>query len=282
MDLKQLVLLALQVSILCTVFGFGLKASPDDLLYLVRRPGLLLRSILAVMIVMPIVAVAFMRLFAFRLEAEIALVALAISPVPPLLPQRETKGGGQQAYGLALMATLALLAIVTVPLWAEALERLVHRPLSASPAAIAGVVLKMALLPLVAGTALRAIAPAVAEKLSRPVILVATVLLPLSVVVLLFGVWRAMWAGIGGGTIVAMVGFVVAGLLVGHLLGGPDREHAVVLALSSACRHPAIALSIASANFPNEHFAGTILLYVIVNTIVGIPYLVWQRRLLIS
>ena len=32
MDMKQLVILALQVSVLCTVFGFGLKATSADLL----------------------------------------------------------------------------------------------------------------------------------------------------------------------------------------------------------------------------------------------------------
>ena len=47
MDLKQLVVLALQISIIATVFGFGLKATIADLLYLVHRPGLLARSLLA-------------------------------------------------------------------------------------------------------------------------------------------------------------------------------------------------------------------------------------------
>jgi BASS family bile acid:Na+ symporter len=61
-------------------------------------------------------------------------------------------------------------------------------------------------------------------------------------------------------------------------MGGPDPEHSVVLALSSACRHPAIALSIAATNFPDERFGGTILLYLIVSAVVGIPYIAWQRK----
>jgi hypothetical protein len=56
MELRQLVILALQVSILCTVFGFGLRATTGDLLYLARRPGLMLRSLLAMLVVMPLVA----------------------------------------------------------------------------------------------------------------------------------------------------------------------------------------------------------------------------------
>ena len=75
-----------------------------------------------------------------------------------------------------------------------------------------------------------------------------------------------------------MVAFVIVGLLIGHLLGGPEREHSVVLALSTACRHPAIALTIASANFPDLRFGGTILLYLLVSIVVCIPYVAWQRR----
>ena len=83
MDLKQLVLLALQVSILCTVFGFGLNTLVHDLLYLARRPGLLLRSVLSVLVVMPVLAVAFSKTLNLPHATEVALVALAISPVPP-------------------------------------------------------------------------------------------------------------------------------------------------------------------------------------------------------
>jgi BASS family bile acid:Na+ symporter len=98
-----------------------------------------------------------------------------------------------------------------------------------------------------------------------------------AIVALLAGTWRAIFAATGEGTILALLVFVVAGLAVGHLLGRPLPEHSIVLALTTACRHPAIAFTIASANFPDEHFAGTILLYVIVNTIVGLLYLAWMR-----
>jgi BASS family bile acid:Na+ symporter len=52
----------------------------------------------------------------------------------------------------------------------------------------------------------------------------------------------------------------------------------VVLGLSTACRHPAIAYAIASANFPEERFGGAIILYLLLSTLVGIPYVKWNRR----
>ena len=277
MTAKQLVILGLQLSIVCTVFGFGLRATPRNLVYLFRRPSLLFRSLLSVFIVMPIVAVGMTTVFEFRRASEIAIIALSISPVPPLLPNKEMKAGGQESYGLALMATLALLSIVTVPLAAEILRRVFDVPLNADAGAIARVALVMAMFPLLAGVAVRAYLPAVADRIERPVSLVARVLLPLAVVALLAGTWRAVASAVGGGAIAAMVAFVAIGLALGDFLGGPNPEDSIVLALSTACRHPAIALSVAAATLPNEQLAGPILLYLIVNTIVGMAYLKWRH-----
>jgi BASS family bile acid:Na+ symporter len=99
------------------------------------------------------------------------------------------------------------------------------------------------------------------------------------VLVLLAGAAPAMWALVGNGTLVAMLTFVVAGLAIGHLLGGPHPQHAGVLGLATASRHPAIAFAIAARNFPQEQFGSTILLYLMVTALVGIPYFMWQRRL---
>jgi BASS family bile acid:Na+ symporter len=52
-----------------------------------------------------------------------------------------------------------------------------------------------------------------------------------------------------------------------------------VLALSTASRHPGVALAIAHANFPDEKLApAAVLLYLIVSGIVSLPYLRWNRR----
>jgi BASS family bile acid:Na+ symporter len=146
------------------------------------------------------------------------------------------------------------------------------------PGRIARIVLVTILLPLLAGLAVRAMLPGLAERLAKLLGLAAMVLAVVALLVLLTAAWPEVLAAVGDGTIVALVAFVVVGLVVGHLMGGPEPDHSVVLALSTATRHPAIALSIATANFPDERFGGTILLYLLVATIVAVPYIVWQRR----
>ena len=99
------------------------------------------------------------------------------------------------------------------------------------------------------------------------------------VVVLLVAIAPAILAVIRDPTVViAILVFLAVGLAVGHVLGGPNPNNSVVLALSTACRHPAIALSIAAANFPEERFDAVILLYLILGAIAAVPYLAWHRR----
>src|SRR5436190_685272 len=109
MNLQQLILLGLQASILMTVFGFGLQSRLRDILFLVRRPSLFARSLAAMFLIMPVVAVALARILDLLPPVEIALVALSISPMPPLLP-RKTKAGGRTPYALGLLAMAALLS----------------------------------------------------------------------------------------------------------------------------------------------------------------------------
>src|SRR5215510_11607157 len=133
MDLKQLILWGFQVSILAMVFGFGLRTTVQDLFDLVRRPAILAWSLLAMFVVMPLIAVLLARAIEFRHAVEVALIALAISPFP------------------ALMATIALLSILIVPLVVGVLARYSGHPLAMSPWAVDAVIAITVLLPLVAG-----------------------------------------------------------------------------------------------------------------------------------
>src|SRR5215470_6555416 len=90
--LQHLITWAFPLSILATAFGFGLKATTEDVQDLIRRPALLGRSLLAIFVIVPIVAVALAHAFDFPHAAEIAMIALAISPLAALIPVNLTPG----------------------------------------------------------------------------------------------------------------------------------------------------------------------------------------------
>ena len=105
------------------------------------------------------------------------------------------------------------------------------------------------------------------------------VLLVIGALAILAAVAPAALRLMGGGAALAMAVFVVIGLAVGHGLGGPQADERTVLALSTACRHPGLALAVATANAPDEpNLAAAVLLYLLVSAIVGIPYVKRQAR----
>jgi BASS family bile acid:Na+ symporter len=279
MDLATVISLALKTSILMTVFSLALNATMDDALYLFRRPSELVRSLLSMNVIMPLFASALAVAFNLHQAVEIALIALAVSPVPPILPKKELKVGGHASYAIGLLVVAGVLAIVFVPVAVGLLGRVFDRSAHISVATIAQLVLFTVLLPLAAGIAVRHFAPASADRIARPISLVAAVLLIASALPIVFTAWPAITSLIGNGTIIAIAAFVIFGLAVGHLLGGPEEEDRTVLALSTASRHPGIALAIASASFPGQKLVlGAVLLYLIVNAVVSLPYLNWRRR----
>ncbi len=277
MDPKSILTLVFQIAIFATVLGYGLRATLADVLYVLRHPGLLARSFLAVMVVMPVLAVLLVKWLDLPHVTEVLLVALAISPIPPLLLRRETKAAAHTSYGLGLILVLALVSIVVTPLAVVLLHYVFERPLTAAPAIIARIVIVLVVLPLAAGLLLSRLVPGFAAAIAAPVNWIANGLLLLGVAVLLAVTWRALWSTIGQGTVLAIVAFLIVGLLVGHLLGGPDRHHASVLALSTAGRHPGIAFALMTSNFPEERFGAALLLYLLLSAAVAFPYVKWQR-----
>jgi bile acid:Na+ symporter, BASS family len=279
MSLRMIVGLALKVSIMLTLFGFGLQATREDLLYLLRRPGVLVRSLVAMFLVMPVFAILMTRFVSFDRAVVIALIALSISPVPPILPGKVTKSGGHPPYGLGLMVTAASFSIVYIPLAVYLIGKYFNRPFAIGPGAVAELIVISILVPLAAGILFRKVAPTIAGRIAGPLGRIAGIVLLAGVLCLLAFSLPGIWALVGNGTIVAIVAFVIVGLAVGHFFGRPGSEQQVTLALSTASRHPALALAIAGVNIPEERrVISAVLLYLVVNGLITIPYVAWQRK----
>ena len=278
MTFAQLIPLAINISLFLLVFALGLKTVKGDALYLINRPGLLIRSLLSMNVLMVLFTVVVDMIFPLPRTLEIALVALAISPVPPILPGKQTKAGGSYYYAISLLATASVAAIVLAPFSVGLAGSVFGLSLGISAGKIASIVLLSIVLPLGAGILMRFWLPEIGERIAHPISLAATVLLVLAVLPVLVKAWPAVWALTGSGLVLVLVAFTAVGLLVGHLLGGPNDEDRTVLALATATRHPGVAIAIVSLNFPDEKAALAVVLYhLVIGTLAAIPYVRWRR-----
>ena len=283
MDAKHLIILAIQISLMLLVFGFGLHTTFEALARVFRAPLLLLRAIIGVFIVMPLFALLVVKIAPFNPMAEFALVALSLSPMPPLLPRRIGHAHGDVAFSLALLLTLGCLSIITIPVSLWLIEHVTTRGMFVPPhkiaeSKIAMIVIVMLVLPLMAGMAVRKFWPKAVPRAGKIAAIVTWVLLPLAAIALTVAIAPKLWEALGTGPMLAIAAFVACGLAVGHYLGAPNPDLSTDLALATACRHPAIALTIATTGFPDAHFGATIALYLLASVLLATPYVLWMKK----
>jgi len=155
MTFAELIPIALKLSVVLLVFALGLHAAWQDAFSLFRQPRLLFRSILSMNFVMLAFVVASASFFNLHPAVKIAIVALAVSPVPPLLPKKQQKAGGTASYAIGLMVAAALTAIILMPVSVELLGRYFHADAHLQFRQVASIVVVSIIAPLAAGMAVR-------------------------------------------------------------------------------------------------------------------------------
>lgn len=272
--------IAVVASVLLLVISLGTRATFDDALWLFRHPVTLLRAMAAIYLVVPVFAVALCLAFDLEPAVKFAIAALAVSPLPPILPGKQVDAGGEHAYAIGLLVAASLLALVLTPLLLLAASAMLGVTASLSPLAVGRTLLITIFAPLAAGMALRRFAPAAADAVYATASRAGKVLLLAGLVVMLIAARHEIAALLGNGTILAIAATVAVGLLTGHLLAGRDPRNRASLAIAAATRHPGVAIAIAGANFADQKQSAiaAVLLFLVVNALVSIPYIRWIKR----
>lgn len=276
--LKQILPLLLTLSLAGLVLTVGLRSGPGDLIYVLRRPGLLLKAILAVEIIPPLAAAAFIWLLPLEPVVKAGIMLMAISPVPPLVPGQELGVGARKEYAYGVYVAMALLTIVAVPLVFDLAARLFGHGRTLPVHVIAATVGTGVLIPLGLGVIVRRIAPNVAHRAAPWVYKLSMLLVVIVFLPILASIWPAIQHLIGNGAVVAMAALALVTLIGGHLLGGPADLDRATLAIASSVRHPGIAMLIANTAFNDKRVTAAVLLYMLVSMIVGALYKVWFKR----
>jgi bile acid:Na+ symporter, BASS family len=279
MTIAELASLSIGTSLFALVASIGMASSWRDATWLVRSPGLLVRSLLSMQVLAPLLAVALAATLPLHPGVKAAIVLLSLSPVPPALPGKELKVGGNRPFAVSLLVVSAVLAIAVIPLSLELLEDVSTLSLGIEPSVVAKLIGSSVLLPLGVGMIVGSIAPELGLRASPYVAKAGTGLLVLGLVPPVIVALPAMRALLGDGTLAVSTVLCIAALATGHLLGGPDRGDRTVLALSTTMRHPAMAIMLAKANFSDEPLVvPAILLYLIVAAVVRVPYMKLSAR----
>jgi bile acid:Na+ symporter, BASS family len=273
--MTEVLIVLIKLSIACIILSVGANAAPADVGYLWRRPGLLLRSLLAMYVLVPLMALLLVSLIPETAGVGAALLVLGVSSGAPLLP-RKLKALRSHQYIFSLLVTSSLMAIIAVPLWIALLSVHFARTLQLSPVVVAFMMAKTILLPVAIGMGLHLAWPRWTEKLADRLMTVAGLVLAACGLALLVSHAQIL-LGIGWHGVVGLAAFLIAALTIGHLLGGPDQDDRTALAVICATRHIGVALAIA-ITFSGTKVPVLIVGYVITTGVLTLLYLAWRRR----
>ena len=280
MDTADIVKFILMSGVVLTVTSVGLRSRPADTRLLLRNPRLGSRAMVSMFVLMPLFVIGLTSaLPAMDQASHAALIALSVSPMPPILPRRQVTMGASGDYAVGLQVLASLFSIVIAPVFIWLAGRLQGVATVSDVAAMLRVLAITIGAPLAAGILIARVWPR-AAALSTLLARASLVLLVAGGTVALVAEASEIAQQAGHGVLLAIAAIVLFGLLVGHLLGGPDVGNRGALALATSARHPGLAITLSIANFPHDREAiiAAVLLFLLANLLLTLPYAVWRRR----
>lgn len=245
-------------------FALGLQAPRIERNVLREQRSLILRSLFAILVVVPIATVLFAELFRLpdRVKTGLIFAILAVGIGPPMAFQRMKATDPRARSALLLNLVVMISSIAFVPLAYALYGALAHMELRVRPVQVAELVLTRALIPLALGMAAARFLPRFAGPAARWSALVVKAATALMAVLALVATWRVLLE-VGGLVWFACAAVALGGLAIGHAMGGPDRETRGVAAVASAKRFPVLALLLAAQAPDGRQVIPVVLVYII-------------------
>ncbi len=283
--MKELILntvkIGLPLSVAASMFAQGLSIVPSQLVLCRQRPLLMLWSLVVVLFLVPVAALVIILLLKPAPAVAIGLAILVASPAAPMMLVKVPKTGGSLAYMAGLHLSLALLALLTVPITLHLLSKALGFHVEVGVFAVARVVGMTILGPVCLGILARSFFPRVAERIAPALAKVGGVVL-LILVLFVVAMTYDLLLKMDRWSYFVMAVVVAVSAAIGHWLGPRDAEERTTLAIESAARHPGLAMTIAALNFSPQTALPVLIPYLIVFTVLTTVYLQWRKRRLES
>lgn len=277
----------IKITLFTLMLSLGVNQSFAHLRSLWYRPGSLLRSLLAVVVIFPLLVIMLLLLFDVPHEVTTGLAVLAAAPGAPLTHKRSALAGGQPIYSASLQLTVASLAIFTMPIILSIFYAFFQLDIEkVSVFEVARQVALVQFLPIGIGLLLQKIGLNFAAVIGKPLGILANILLLLLVGVLLFPSLRLILQ-VGATPIIMIVILVAASLTIGYLLGSPSLfrqgtalavDERSALAVATIARNLGLAVLIVTIGNVQKTVLPTILAYTIVGALVAVPFSLWSKH----
>jgi BASS family bile acid:Na+ symporter len=252
------------VALIAIMLSIGLKVSIHQIVAAARDVPVVLRSVAANFVAIPLVTVALLYWFDAAPLVSAGFLILAVCPGAPVAPRFAEIARADVAVATGTMAILGGLSALVTPLLLISLLGWLSldTEVRVKSTEIVTILCFTQLLPLALGIAVRERLPGLATKLAKPVTSLANLLL-LAVVVMILAVQFQTLAALRVRGWFGMTLLLAASLSIGWLCGGMKAPTRRALAVTTGVRNTAVGLFIASSNFPNTPAVTAVIAYAV-------------------
>jgi bile acid:Na+ symporter, BASS family len=265
--LQKATSVAMLIFVLSSMLAMGLGLTVSQIITPLRHARLVVLSLLANFVLMPLAAVALAALLRLDPPLGVGLLLLGTAAGAPFLPKLAQIAEGNLAFAVGLMVLLMVVTVGYLPLVLPVLLPGV----SVNPAKIARSLFLLMLLPLAGALAIKARFAVAAARTKAVLDRVSNLSLMLLVVLITVANINNVLAVFGTHGILAGLLFIAVGFGMGWLLGGPGMDTRRVLALGTAQRNIAAALVVGSQSFRDPKVVVMVVVVAIVSLLVLMP-----------
>jgi BASS family bile acid:Na+ symporter len=272
--------LLIYVFIALAMLCIGMSATLGEMVALLRDGTRVTRVIVANIVIPPVVALALVSLVPMNDAAASVLLLLAFAPGGINAVQFSTKSPGQLAAAGELLFLLSAIGLVAAPVAAGLLlpsNATISMPFDELTFRVAALIAA----PLGIGIVIRACAPEIAEKIYRPAMLGSTFAFVASVLLSMSARQDAL-SGLGTGTLLGMLAFILILMATGWFLGGPEAEHRQILATSTNLRNVGLVYVLVDGCCNNPLFSTAVLAFMAImvppNLALTVACALWRKR----
>jgi bile acid:Na+ symporter, BASS family len=272
----RIIKISLPLSIVASMFGLGLRVVGSQLAPFTERRLLMLRSLAVVVVLVPLAVLGLILLLKPAPAVAIGLAILVACTAAPMQLIRVTSKGGSLPYMVSLHLSLALLALVTVPITLYLFSLALGFQIEAGVLAVAKVVGMTVLVPVGIGILIRSFYPRVAEVIAPAVSKTGIIVLLISALFVVAKVYRDLF-NMDLWSYFTLAVVVSVSLGIGHLLGPRDPEERTTLAMESASHGIGLGLTIALLHFKAGQAMTVLVPYFVVFTVISAIYLQYRK-----
>ena len=283
MKTSTIISLLNMTALVAIMLSMGMKVTFESLLSSARHWHLLVLGLIANYVIVPAVTVGLLLLFQTSPAVSVGFLILAVCPGAPFAPLVTAIAKGNVPSAIALMLILAGLSTFLSP---AVLSLLVSRlapesDLHINSIALVKTLLITQMLPLALGMVIQHAAPRLTLWTVKPVSVLANVLL-LALIGLIVATQYESLAAIRFRGWMGMSLLLLASLCIGWFCGASDTPTRKAMAIATATRNAAVALTIVTANFAGTPAVTAVVAYGLFSTLGALGCARFLGRLAIA